>query len=141
MDDEQVPEQLLARLAHKVYPDEGRLERFATTLIRIEHVRYCHIIDDAGRDPWRKCYYVSISTWFWLNYWSDQIKDLFTPSESGRENENDQMINDKLQRKISLSLLFLLGVHVPLELTTASNSQNKEHKFITQVHHTSQTYL
>ena len=62
MDEESVPEPLLARLAHKVYPEEGHLERFATTLIRVEHVKYCHIIADAGRDPWRRCYYVSIYT-------------------------------------------------------------------------------
>ena len=47
-------------------------------------------------------------------------KDLFTPSESGRESEKDQRttkkdqrINDKPQSKCSLSLLFSLAVNGP----------------------------
>ena len=55
--DSEFPESLLGRIAHKVYPQH--LERFATTQIGIEEAEYFHLIDGAGIDSWRKCFYVS----------------------------------------------------------------------------------
>ena len=58
--DDSIQDPLLARIAHKVYPQEGHLERFATTLLRLGDAKYYHLIEDAGRDSWRRCFYVSI---------------------------------------------------------------------------------
>ena len=56
--DSDVTEWLLGRIAHKLFPQY--LERFATTLLRIEEAKYFHIVDDAGNDSWRRCFYVSV---------------------------------------------------------------------------------
>ena len=57
--DSEFPETLLGRLAHKLYPQH--LERFATTLLGIEKAKYFHLMDGAGNDSWRKCFYVSFT--------------------------------------------------------------------------------
>ena len=54
--DSDVTERLLGRIAHKLFPQH--LERFTTTLLRIGEAKYFHIVDDAGNDSWRRCYYV-----------------------------------------------------------------------------------
>ena len=50
-------EQLLARLADKLYPEH--LKRFATEVIGFGDAKYSHIIHDAGGDSWAQCHAVS----------------------------------------------------------------------------------
>lgn len=56
-DDELIPERLLARIAHRVYPQH--LKRFATTIIHVKDAKYFHLIDGTENDVWKRCYNVS----------------------------------------------------------------------------------
>ena len=55
--DELIPERLLARIAHRVYPQH--LERFASTILNVEDVKYFHLIDGTENDVWKRCHKVS----------------------------------------------------------------------------------
>ena len=56
-DDELIPERLLARIAHRVYPQH--LKRFATTIIHVKDAKYFHLIDGTENDVWKRCHNVS----------------------------------------------------------------------------------
>ena len=53
----EVTEQLLARLADKLYPEH--LKRFATEVIGLGDAKYSHIVHDAGENSWKQCNGVS----------------------------------------------------------------------------------
>ena len=55
--DTEVNEQLLAKLADKLYTE--RLEEFGTKIIRLGHAQCRNIIHDAGGISWAQCYAVS----------------------------------------------------------------------------------
>ena len=55
--DIEVNEQLLAKLADKLYAE--RLEEFGTKIIRLGHAECRNIIHDAGENSWKQCQAVS----------------------------------------------------------------------------------